>query len=103
MTITDRAVGWPARNAFVPLSFIKGSGFLKLTADGDTTAGANHLNFKLDHDRGEIALFDAAQSLVDFVFYGPQSTGVSEGLSPDGSAKYRFFNQRVPGFPIQRR
>jgi hypothetical protein len=97
MTITDRAVGWPTQNAFVPLSFIKGSGFLKLTADGDTTAGANHLNFKLDHDRGEIALFDATQSLVDFVFYGPQSTGVSEGLSPDGSAKYRFFNQASPG------
>jgi hypothetical protein len=97
MTITDRAVGWPTRNAFVPLSFIKGSGFLKLTADGDTTAGANHLNFKLDHDRGEIALFDASKALVDFVFYGPQSTGVSEGLSPDGSAKYTFFNQASPG------
>jgi hypothetical protein len=97
MTITDRAVGWPTRNPFVPLSFIRGSGFLKLTADGDTSAGANHLNFKLDHDRGEIALFDASQSIIDFVFYGPQSTGVSEGLSPDGSAKYRLFNQPSPG------
>jgi len=97
LTITDRAVGWPTKHAFVPLSFVPGSGFLKLTADGDTASGANHLSFKIDHDRGELAIFDSHQSLIDFVFYGPQSTGVSEGLSPDGSSNYTFFNQVTPG------
>lgn len=97
LTITDRAIGWPTENPFVPLSFVAGKGFLNLTADGDTSAGADHLNFKLDHDRGEVALFDPQQNLIDFVFYGPQSTGVSEGLAPDGSSNYAFFNQPTPG------
>ena len=97
MSITDKANGWPNQNIFPALSFIAGSGYLKLTADGDTNAGANHLNFQLNHDRGEIALYDSNLKQVDFVFYGPQSSGISEGLSPDGSSNYVFFNQPNPG------
>ncbi|HEY7115826.1 MAG TPA: lamin tail domain-containing protein, partial [Tepidisphaeraceae bacterium] len=93
----DKLNGWPTQDHLAPLSFVPASGFMKLTADGDTNAGANHLNFQLDHDRGEIALFNAQQTLVDSLFYAAQSSGVSEGLSPDGSANYVFFNQPSPG------
>lgn len=97
MSITDQATGWPDQNVFTPLSFVAGKGFLKLDADGDTGAGANHVNFQLNADRGEIALLDANLKIVDYVFYAAQSNGVSEGLSPDGSTNYVFFNQPTPG------
>ena len=97
MSITDKTNGWPAQNVFTPLSFIAGAGYLKLTADGLATSGADHLNFQLNHDRGEIALYDSSLKLVDSLFYDSQASGVSEGLSPDGSANYVFFNQPNPG------
>jgi hypothetical protein len=97
LSITDRAAGFPNKHVFAPLSFAPAKGFLKLTADNDTAAGANHLAFQLDADRGEIALLDSTRKLIDFVFYGPQSTGVAEGLSPNGSDAYSFFAQPNPG------
>lgn len=97
MSITDKTTGWPDQNIFTSLSFIDGAGYLKLTADKNTSAGADHLNFQLNHDRGEIGLYDSSLKLVDSVFYGAQSSGVSEGLSPDGSSIYAFFNQPSPG------
>jgi hypothetical protein len=97
LSITDRAGGDPTKHVIAPLSFAPGGGYLKLTADGDTAAGANHLDFQLDADRGEIGLFDASGREIDFVFYAAQSTGVSEGLSPDGSDRYAFFSQPNPG------
>lgn len=97
MSITDKTNGWPDQNVFAQLSFIGGSGYLKLVADGNTSAGVDHLNFQLNHDRGEIGLFDSSLNLVDSVFYNAQSSGVSEGLSPDGSTNYVFFNQPNPG------
>jgi hypothetical protein len=97
LSITDRAAGDPRKHTFGPLNFAPAKGYLKLTADNDTASGANHLSFQLDADRGEIALFDAAHQLVDFVFYAAQTTGVSEGLSPDGSGTYVFFPQPNPG------
>jgi hypothetical protein len=97
MSITDKTTGWPDQNVFAPLSFIDGAGYLKLTADGNSSAGADHLNFQLNHDRGEIGLFDSSLNMVDWVFYNAQSSGVSEGLSPDGSSNYVFFNQPNPG------
>lgn len=96
MYMTDQFIGLPAKHQFTPLSFAP-AGFLKLTADGDTSAGADHLNFQLDHDRGEIALLDQNLKTVDYVYYAAQRAGVSEGLLPDGSGTYIFFNQPSPG------
>jgi hypothetical protein len=95
--LTDGLAAWPTRHAFAPLSFAPAGGFLKLTADGDTGAGADHLPFKLEHDRGEVALVANDLSVIDFVFYDSQSDGVSEGLLPDGTGDYTFFPDPTPG------
>src|SRR5204863_219529 len=53
-----------------PLSFVNGYGFTVLIADGNTNAGADHLDFQLSSDQGEIGLFDRNGSLIDCIVYG---------------------------------
>ena len=49
--------------------------------------------------QGEIGLFAADNGLLDNIVYGPQSTDVSQGRSPNGSTSVIFFNQPTPGAP----
>jgi len=81
------------------LSFIPANGFFPFIADGDAEQGAEHLSFKLSPDQGSIALFDAQGVLVDCVIYGPQTTDISEGRTPDGTDARGFFAVPTPGAP----
>ena len=77
------------------LSFIAGHGFERFVADRDLSAGANHVDFKLSSSGETITLVDAANTSIDSVSFGPQTTNISEGRLPDGSATVVAF----PGSP----
>jgi hypothetical protein len=86
----------PARS-FIGTGWI--SGFLRFKADGDATTPrypADELNFKLS-DREQIGLSDTdGQTYVDFIpptflNYGDQTSDISQGRLPDGSANIVFF------------
>jgi hypothetical protein len=97
--LTDNPIGAPRRHRITPLSFIPGGGFLAFLADGDTGAGADHVNFSLSSERGAIALFAPNLELIDIVIYGPQRTDVSMGRQPNGSPNFAFFDLPSPGAP----
>ncbi len=97
--LTDNLLGWPDRHQITPHSFIGAGGHILFKADGDPQKGADHLAFKLSALQGEIALLDADLGVIDHVLYGPQSTDVSEGRSPDGSDAIVTHSQPTPGGP----
>jgi len=97
--VTDNPVEWPNRNALRQLTFIAPGGYLYLKADNDPAQGPDHLNFKLSPAQGEIGLFDTALNLIDSVVYGPQTSDISEGRTPNGATTIAFFNQPTPGAP----
>lgn len=84
--LTDTPIGAPRRHVIAPLSFMAGGGYQVFKADGNTNAGADHVGFQLASEQGEIALLDANLSPLDWIVYGPQRTGVSEGRCPDGAS-----------------
>jgi Lamin Tail Domain/Bacterial Ig domain/CotH kinase protein/Putative Ig domain/Long Rib domain len=95
--MTDNPTGELLKHRLTPLSFIAGHGYRVYIADGNQGAGADHLNFKLSPERGEIALADRDGGIIDCVVYGPQRTGISQGRSPNGSKNIEFFSQPTPG------
>lgn len=96
--LTDAPDGAPQRNEIAALSFIPPGGFIAFKADGNTSAGAEHLNFKLPPEQGRIGLFAPGPALIDQVTYGPQSTGLSQGRRPNGAGTLAFFATPTPGF-----
>ncbi len=90
MYLTDEPVAEPNRHQIAPLSFVHAAGYAIFVADGDPEDGADHLDFRLSSDGEIIGLFDADLEDVDQVIYFPQTTDVSEGLSPDGNDSYEF-------------
>ncbi len=97
--LTANPLGWPAQHWFQPLNFIAAHGYLELTADGLTNEGPDHLDFRMQHEGGIIALFSSSLALIDCVLYAPQYADVSQGLSPNGSSNYVYFAQPSPGAP----
>ncbi|MDB6156121.1 MAG: hypothetical protein JWL90_4574 [Chthoniobacteraceae bacterium] len=95
--LTDNPVEWITRHQIRQLTFLPPGGFSVFKADGNTDSGADHLSFKLSPTEGEIGLFTADQQLIDSIVYGSQSTDVSQGRSPNGSAVIVTFNQPTPG------
>ena len=95
--LSDAPDGSPARHEIAALSYIAAGGFFAFKADGNADAGPEHLNFKLAAEPGAIGLFAPDLSLIDLVLYGPQSTGISEGRSPNGASTLAFFNTPTPG------
>ncbi|GAH81341.1 unnamed protein product, partial [marine sediment metagenome] len=77
-----------------PLSFAPPNGFAVFIADDVNTPG--HLDFKLSANRGMIGLFDAELNEIDKVLYGPQTTDVSQGRSPDGADSFAYFRLPTP-------
>jgi hypothetical protein len=96
MYLTDET-GYPTRHQIFPLTFIPPKGHIAFIADGDTSKGALHLNFRLAYEQGQIELYDTSTNLVDRIIYLTQKPGVSQGRSPDGSATIASFNQPTPG------
>lgn len=95
--LTDAPDGFPARHRVAPLSFIPANGFFAFKADGNTNSGPEHLNFTLASEMGGIGLFAADLSLIDQVVYGPQTTGISQGRTPNGASTLGFFSTPTPG------
>jgi len=84
-----------------PLSFIGVglSAFQLFVADGNETAGANHVNFKLSAGGESIGLADGAGRFIDSIVFGAQQEGVSEGRFPDGSGSIMSFGLNpTPGW-----
>ncbi len=97
--LTNNPVEYVTQHQILQLTFIAPAGYVFFKADGDVNQGADHLSFKLSPLQGEIGFFDPAQKIIDRIIYGPQSTDVSQGRSPNGSQTIAFFNQPTPGGP----
>ncbi len=91
--LTDEPIGAPKRSPIAPLSFIAAGGFRTFIADGQKKP-ANHVNFKLGIEQGELALTAADGTVIDCVIYAPQQLGISSGRCPDGGAAVR--TQLIP-------
>lgn len=90
-----RDLAVPTMSPIPPLSFIGAgaSGFIQFIAD--KSPGADHVNFKLTKSGLSLGLF-AAGTLVDAITFGPQTSAISEGRFPDGSATRAFFASPSP-------
>jgi len=90
MVLTDARFG--TAPAFPPLSFIGGHGYVKLLADGDSTAGPSHTSFKIDGLTAELLLYGSGGRLQDVVRTFPQVTDVSQGrVESGGTGGFAFF------------
>lgn len=96
-TLSNNPTAYPNKHTIVPLTFIRGGGFLSFKADEDVSQGPDHLNFRLSPLQGEIGLFAPSGALIDEVVYGPQTSDISQGRSPDGGNTVLFFGQPSPG------
>jgi hypothetical protein len=95
--LTDEPIGAPTRHRIAPLSFIAANGFTVFTADGDTNQGAEHLNFRLALEMGELGLFGPDLSEIDCITYGPQQPDVALGRCPDGALRQVALGLPTPG------
>ena len=101
LTLTDDLIN-PAKYTIPALSFI-GTGTLGayslFIADDNTAAGADHVGFSLRAGGEAVGIYDRGVA-IDTVSFGNQSTGVSEGRSPDGSTTIlKFTTSPTPGAP----
>jgi fibronectin type 3 domain-containing protein len=97
MQLTDDPVDAPDKHTIAALSFIAPTGLTVFTADRNTAAGPEHLNFGLSSQEGWIGLYEADLTNIDLVHYGPQTDNYSHGRSPDGATDLAFFAQPTPG------
>jgi hypothetical protein len=97
--VSDNPVEWPQHHQLRQLTFIAPGGYLYLKADDDENQGPDHLNFKLASEQGELGFFNEDLSLIDSIVYGPQTSDISEGRTPNGAVTVTFFNQPTPGGP----
>lgn len=91
----------PGRTRFIvpPLSFISGRGWVRFVADGDRSAGAHHVSFALDSLGESLLLYSADGQLLDFVAFGLQTPGISQGRLPDGGTNITAFTLPSAGAP----
>ncbi len=97
--ITDEITGDPDRHAFAPLSYVGGFAYQRLIADGEASAGADHVSFNLNGDQGEIGLFDSKLGAIDLIYYQAQRLNFSQGRSPNGGSAIVFLDTPTPGSP----
>ena len=95
--ISDHPNPLPEQHRLTPLSFVAANGFVKLVADDNVSAGADHLNFRLSADREHLGLFDQQLNKIDQVMFFAQTTDVTQGRVPDGAADYEFSILPTPG------
>ena len=78
-------------------TIVPAGGYLVLWFDGEPAEGPLHVDTKLSGGGEQIGLFRSDLTPVDTLSYGPQSTDVSEGRTPDGAASFAFFPNPTPG------
>jgi hypothetical protein len=77
-------------------------GYALFLADNQVSAGADHVNFRLEGSGEFIGLFDTDLAPIDTLKFGSQRNNVSEGRLPDGSTNRVFFiYSPSPGAPNQ--
>ena len=95
--LTDDPVRQPDKHQIQPLSFIDAGAYTVFVADANVGQGPDHVGFQLADERGWISLLDADLATLNTVYYGPQTSGVSQGRTPDGGRDYAFFTEPSPG------
>lgn len=95
MYLTDGAATVAAASRVRSLSFVDAGSYAVFLADKSTAAG--HVNFRLVSTGGTIRLFNGQAREIDKIAYGRQTTGVSQGRTPDGADKLEFFPVPTPG------
>jgi fibronectin type 3 domain-containing protein len=99
--LTDDIVAGKTKFEIAPLSFVAPLSPTVFTADNDVDRGADHTNFGLAHEQGEIGLFATdGVTRLDYAIYGPQRLNSSQGVVPDGGSAYQFFAQPSPGVAL---
>lgn len=80
---------------FPPRSYIAAglAGFLKIIADNDVAAGADHVPFALSRNGESLGIVDRFGTLIDQLTFTTQFNGVSQGRLPDGSTNIVFFTE----------
>jgi hypothetical protein len=69
------------------------------TEENDTNQPSLHVNFKLSKSGEQIGLYAADGTQIDFIEFGPQSSGVSEGRYPNGPGSIIPMARPTPGAP----
>lgn len=78
----DPSIAGQAKFAIAALSFIGPHGCLKWDADGDSSQGHQHTNFKLSAFGETLRLYGRDLELIDTVSFDAQEVGVTEGRLP---------------------
>ena len=75
------------------------NGYAQFKADSNPSAGADHVDFKLDKESDTIALYPPGSApMIAMVSFGGQLRGVSEGLFTDGGPSViKFPDSSSPG------
>ncbi|MBN2181939.1 MAG: lamin tail domain-containing protein [Sedimentisphaerales bacterium] len=95
MYLTDNPVSQPEKHRLPLLSFIAPEGYAVFKANEGNQS--SDLNFKLSANGEMIGLFDKNLNMIDQIFFGPQTTDVSQGRAPDGSSNFEYFELPTPG------
>ncbi|HEX9952859.1 MAG TPA: lamin tail domain-containing protein, partial [Rubricoccaceae bacterium] len=93
-TLTDD-LGNPAKWAFPDVSLAAG-GYLIVWADDEAAEGALHAAFKLGASGEAVGLFRSGAQ-ADAVTFGPQTTDISTGRSPNATGPFIAFGVPTPG------
>lgn len=80
----DLTIAGQTNSSIAPISFIGPRGFVKFAADGSPGRGRDHTGFQLDSLGEAIVLLDTNLGVIDGVYFGVQTSGVSAGRLPDG-------------------
>jgi hypothetical protein len=94
----DPSIAGQTQFTVPPLSFLPAQGWLQFIADGDPSAGRDHVNFKLGAAGETLRLYGTNLELIDSVAFWQQQPGVSQGRLPDGAtAIVEFPASATPG------
>ena len=93
VSLTDRPLRQTTHQLFHALSYIGAGEALAFRSGGRR----QKLGFQLSADQGLIALFDKDGTVIDQVWYAPQTPGISMGRVPDGDAAIEQLPLPSPG------
>jgi hypothetical protein len=93
----DLSIAGRTQFQIAPLSFIGPQGFTVFKADGQTTSGSDHVNFRLDLDADSLRLYQTNFAVIETVVIGLQAIGASEGRWPDGTGAVVTLSCPTPG------
>ncbi len=97
LALTTEPVGEPRQYVFPPLSFLPAHGVGVFWAAATRPPRGNHLPFRLAAEQGVLALVAPDGAWLDWVAYGPQPPGVSQGRHPDNPNRVVSLPVPTPG------